>query len=475
MLLARAKPLELRAGTGAMKEKFIELLAREIGKLPADTVSSREGVYARVRAIIEQQAQRSDGTRDDFVFENLRRDLNASIAYIERTKKSKDAILFYLAAVAGVVSVCDFLKPVINDSTGVDITLVYFGAGLVLTVGLLYAHRFVPDYALQFRRLSYVTAFMALLGGLFFLGNAALGGGNSGFIAKGVPGAERAQNALLGVERKLDEIHSTVGTLKKETSDDPRKELANMGIAWTPEALSNALLGRDERAVKLFLRGGHRVEAHQLATFLETRFDSNIAALLRTHKSLVDQTICEKDAVPLPASPGSAWKQADFIRSSAREVEKKQLYFVICNPQTVRTRYEAKANELRNAISGYTAAIAKRNEHYRTCVGELETKHFSKARGLRRSEAMAAAADVYVEARRRPLPKVLPPEFERKFESTMRNHAIFDLATRPGLTGEGMFAHVMEMGCQDAYEKPAPKDPSELQSIQAILDLIPAG
>ena len=46
--------------------------------------------------------------------------------------------------------------------------------------------------------------------------------------------------------------------VKKETSDDPRKELANSGIQWTEERFKESLVSCDLKTAKLFVQGGMR-------------------------------------------------------------------------------------------------------------------------------------------------------------------------------------------------------------------------
>jgi hypothetical protein len=51
------------------------------------------------------------------------------------------------------------------------------------------------------------------------------------------------------IDHKLDNV-------KQETSADPRKELANMGVAWSKEKFVEAIKASDAKVVSLFIRGG---------------------------------------------------------------------------------------------------------------------------------------------------------------------------------------------------------------------------
>jgi hypothetical protein len=83
-----------------------------------------------------------------------------------------------------------------------------------------------------------------------------------GLLASVVPAIGDAQSALgllhenVRLQRETrDAVERLSSTLKKETSENPRKELANRGIAWTEDALAEAMDHRDTETVDLFLRG----------------------------------------------------------------------------------------------------------------------------------------------------------------------------------------------------------------------------
>jgi hypothetical protein len=71
-----------------------------------------------------------------------------------------------------------------------------------------------------------------------------------------IPELQGLRHEVTGVREDLGHIDQKLEQVKRETSEDPRKELANMGIAWTTDAFVEALMTSDARAVKLFLAGG---------------------------------------------------------------------------------------------------------------------------------------------------------------------------------------------------------------------------
>ncbi|WP_429214951.1 hypothetical protein [Aeromonas veronii] len=62
------------------------------------------------------------------------------------------------------------------------------------------------------------------------------------------------------ISKEVKKVKSVLDGVKKETSDDPRKELSNMGINWSRESLYDAVQSGDIKALTLFLSGGMNSE-----------------------------------------------------------------------------------------------------------------------------------------------------------------------------------------------------------------------
>ena len=107
----------------------------------------------------------------------------------------------------------------------------------------------------------------ALLGSVWILqqvvspASAAGQRSDQGAFAALLPAVARMQQSLVGMDAKLDRISTKLDNVKRETSDDPRKELANLGVAWSGENFLNAVKDGDVRLVRLFLDGGIPVES----------------------------------------------------------------------------------------------------------------------------------------------------------------------------------------------------------------------
>lgn len=94
---------------------------------------------------------------------------------------------------------------------------------------------------------------------------------DGGLVARYVPGVRELQLSIDRIGVQLAELTSVTRELKKETSEDPRKELSNMGIEWTSSAFHDAAVRADFKALDLFVAGGMP---------LTTRKDGNPASPL---------------------------------------------------------------------------------------------------------------------------------------------------------------------------------------------------
>jgi hypothetical protein len=83
---------------------------------------------------------------------------------------------------------------------------------------------------------------------------------DQGGVLAGNVSALSEMQVMSGLMRAQAETTAAVKDLakvvKKETSDDPQKELANRGIQWTSQAALEALRSNNARAIDLFLQGG---------------------------------------------------------------------------------------------------------------------------------------------------------------------------------------------------------------------------
>lgn len=60
------------------------------------------------------------------------------------------------------------------------------------------------------------------------------------------------------ISTKQDQMKKAIDLVKKETSENPRKELANRGVSWNASSFWDALIQNDKDAIQLFIDGGFK-------------------------------------------------------------------------------------------------------------------------------------------------------------------------------------------------------------------------
>jgi len=105
------------------------------------------------------------------------------------------------------------------------------------------------------RDLAIFSLIAAILLGATWAGEKLVaGGGDAGsddstsFFATLMP-------ELRGLRADVRAVREELSNVKRETSADPRKELANLGVAWTGDAMLEAVRTGDLRVLELFLAG----------------------------------------------------------------------------------------------------------------------------------------------------------------------------------------------------------------------------
>lgn len=138
------------------------------------------------------------------------------------------------------------------------------------TLAALPAPKPVSDLISQYWALPLFSALVVLaaviLGATFITEKS----GDAGFIAEAIPGVaalkrdvgiirQTAQNIEKNtgkIAAQAEQLNEKANNLKRETSLDPQKELANMGVAWSNDHFADALIRGDEKVVSLFLAAG---------------------------------------------------------------------------------------------------------------------------------------------------------------------------------------------------------------------------
>ncbi len=122
-----------------------------------------------------------------------------------------------------------------------------------------------------------------------------------GLVAANVPAAAAFQQQIGLTEKLVEEARKTNRTLesidskadnfKRESSDDPPKDLVNSGVLWESVRLERAIADGDIKTVRLFLLGGMPLTGIGAAAAFEQ--SAPLADLVSAHASLFDARKCE--------------------------------------------------------------------------------------------------------------------------------------------------------------------------------------
>lgn len=96
-----------------------------------------------------------------------------------------------------------------------------------------------------------------------------------GIAASVVPAVADLQASILDELKRntAEQKHTTAAVIqlgavvKRETSDNPRKELQNRGVAWTHQNFSEAIVNHDTATLDLFIAGGMHLESQGIEKF----------------------------------------------------------------------------------------------------------------------------------------------------------------------------------------------------------------
>lgn len=99
--------------------------------------------------------------------------------------------------------------------------------------------------------------------------------GKGGIAASAVPAVASLQSSILDElkENTAEQRRTTAAVVhvgdvvKRETSENPRKELQNRGVSWTHQNFSDAILNHDTETLDLFVAGGTRLESNGMRDF----------------------------------------------------------------------------------------------------------------------------------------------------------------------------------------------------------------
>lgn len=478
-----------------MQNPMLESVQRILAAQGVKDFKGRHSIYDRIRAWLRTKAVEADGTIDHG---QLNRDIRLlDEAILENELQFSDAgsshhrMRFFwssiLAASAALVVVSDILSRWFNILHPLLIIGVV-GAAAGFAASTLFP---VRKRVLRKVGFSFVIVTGMTGGWLLFMGSPPNGAAAENFpaVAELQSGIAQIALRLMRLGQDVQEVSSTGKTIdirtqrmedrlnqtKLETSEDPRKELANIGLAWTQVHFGMALANKDTRATRLFLAGGQTVPRQQFFRFIEHEFDPQIAELLVAYKQRVDREACIERPPQAMDVPLQIKDQLEFLKLVVLpDAHKKAFYFSICDAKSIREQYAKMASEIEAEVKIYDARTKARLKERDECIAELRPKYLPVKRGLSEWDFRQLARSAYFEAKKRTENAL--SEAARNLHAQMGIRDVYDTLDR--LQGEApdlIVGHLIEEGCVSAYYRPDPPKVDRLQEIRNVLALTPAG
>jgi len=163
-----------------------------------------------------------------------------------------------LALAGAILTIADFAQPLAPISAYMIV------ASIVLIAVLIFLKYIINKWNDHLSTLNYfgaMTLVMSIV--LFLFQNQNEEAKEMGILSASIPGLSELQKSLGLVEKQLGQIAGSMKSIdkkmdnvKKETSNNPRKELRNMGVDWDGHSFYDAASRGDLKTVDLFLNGG---------------------------------------------------------------------------------------------------------------------------------------------------------------------------------------------------------------------------
>ncbi|WP_024972813.1 hypothetical protein [Ralstonia pickettii] len=182
-----------------------------------------------------------------------------------------------------------------------------------------------------------------------------------GLIASASPLAAQIQRLLVDthqISEGVDQLNRKLDTVKKETSTNPRKELANRGVMWTDNEFLHAIDHNDAETVSLFMDGGMPWDTGRAQRALRDN-KSRVVEVLLQHPELLERRAGDcaqimSSVVRIePRQPDAPAGSRDDKAHVLSDIEKRFLKSVCSTPEDiahaqkeyVRTRKEVQESQ----------------------------------------------------------------------------------------------------------------------------------
>lgn len=229
------------------------------------------------------------------------------LSLLDVISRSKGAIV----VASAIATFSDLLKPLAPFSTIIMVASVFIVLALLFVI-----HALKKENEVLWVSVFFTGALFLSSTGFFIYQQTDPTKKEKGVLASNFELLQVVQSDLGLIKEDISLIASSTASmdrkmdgLKKEVSKDPKKELANRGIAWTKKRFLEAITDGDLETLKLFVEGGFK-------TNLYAGTDQNhfISIIHDIPKDRFDKTLIylvEQDYI-IPNQPITIYTMGDF-------------------------------------------------------------------------------------------------------------------------------------------------------------------
>ncbi|WP_165430867.1 STY4199 family HEPN domain-containing protein [Atlantibacter hermannii] len=173
------------------------------------------------------------------------------------------------------------------------------------------------------------------------------------------------------IKDKVSDVQEKIGKVKLETSVDPRKELANLGVQWDKGVMEQAIKHGDLRTVKLFNEGGMTWDSLFLSAAM-TEYGKNQS------KNIAD-TIEYITAHPENRINGSEYEcrtEVDYMRlrekeGNLHEALNGKIIRLVCADPKAQKIYAQTVEDAKDQLKELNEHYARYNQPQSACIKAL--------------------------------------------------------------------------------------------------------
>lgn len=152
------------------------------------------------------------------------------------------------------------------------------------------------------------------------------------------------QQSIEEQQKTRRQIETLTTVVKKETSSDPREELANLGVPWSMEHMEDSIRNSDARTLNLFLDGGMKFGNSEQAFFNMAfeKADPDVLHVLVTHEAAISPDLC---APASESSIGDAYLKDELAKDLAEGGDRYRALVQICSNPKVKALFQTAIDE----------------------------------------------------------------------------------------------------------------------------------